>query len=148
MPSLIKFFGAIFGTSKRLSHLEKMILDSVCSTLPVDIRGQWKEQVQSINKVQRLPGGVEVNFYRMKNRRAVTPVGLAFTNKKEELHLATVRITLANVEEPLEAKVWCVKGILFMIVYEGSVDYFEEAANTDVPESMTFKCTLLANLQS
>jgi hypothetical protein len=146
MPPLSQFFSAIFGASKRLSNIEREILNSVRSGLPVAAHELWDKQVQSINKVQRLPDGVEVNFYRMKSGRPTAPAEIAFANKTEELHLATVTIKLANTEEILKAKVWCVKGILFMIAYQGSINYFEEAAGVEEEQALQLECKLLADV--
>jgi hypothetical protein len=146
MPPLSQFFSAIFGASKRLSDLEKAVLDSVRTSLPVTAHELWDKQVQSINKVQRLPDGVEVNFYRMQSGRPSAPLELAFANKTEELHLATVTIKLANTDEKLKAKVWCIKGILFMIAYQGSVNYFEEAAGVEEETALQLECKLSADV--
>jgi hypothetical protein len=146
MSLISRFFSAVFGASKRLSCLEKAILDSVRSSLPAAALALWDMQVQSINKVQRLPGGVEVNFYRIRNGHPVVPVELAFPNEADELHLATVSISSATTDERLEARVWSVKGILFMITYQGSVDYFEEAAGSEGAVELRLECQILADV--
>jgi hypothetical protein len=71
---------------------------------------------------------------------------LAFPNKTEELQLAKLEIKLANVRQKLVGRVWCVKGFLFSIEYEGSVNYFEEAAGLDTPSELRFDCELTADL--
>ena len=101
--------------------------------------------MQAINKVQRLPEGVEVNFYRMKNGRPSFGEELAFPNKTTELLLAKVRLELPNMGK-LTAKVWCVKGFVFSIEYEGSVSYFEEAAGMDPRPEFKLSCELAADL--
>ena len=146
MPSLKSLFGALFGGSARLSDLEKLILDSVKVCLNTEDSIQWDRQVQAINKIQRLPEGVEINFYRMKNGHPTFDTELAFSNKTEELQIAKLEIRLADIRPKLVAKVWCVKGFLFSIEYEGSSNYFEEAAGLNESSKLHIDCQLTANL--
>jgi hypothetical protein len=145
MP-LKSLLGALFGASNRLSELEKRILSCVRDRLDERIATLWDKQVQAINKVQRLPDGVEVNFYRMKDGRPTFDAELAFPNKTEELQLAKAEIRLTNDSQKLIARVWCVNGFLFMIEYDGSVKYFEEAAGVDEQSGLDITCELIADL--
>ena len=140
------FFAKLFGASSRLCDLESLVLDCVRKHLDAGIAALWSKQVQAINKVQRLPEGVEVNFYRMKNGRPSFDEELAFPNKTKELRVARVQIGLPNVQSRLTASVWCVKGFLFSIEYDGSVNYFEEAASMDPRPELTITCELTADL--
>jgi hypothetical protein len=140
------FFAALFGAGSKPSDLERTVLDCVRDSLDAATAARWDEQVRAINKVQRLPDGVEVNFYRMKNGRASFDERLAFANKTEELLVAKVQIALANVREKLTASLWCIKGFLFSIEYDGSIKYFEEAAAMDPPPEIQISCDLTADL--
>jgi hypothetical protein len=51
-----------------------------------------------------------------------------------------------NTDEKLKAKIWCVKGILFMIAYQGTVKYFEEAAGVKEVDALKFECQLMADV--
>ncbi|NPC59190.1 hypothetical protein [Caenimonas soli] len=146
MPSLKSLLGALFGASNRLSDLEKRILVYVRAQLAERLLPLWDKQIHAINKVQRLPEGVEVNFYRMRGGRPTFDAELAFPNKAEELQLAKLEMKLANVRQKLVARVWCVKGFLFSIEYEGSINYFEEAAGLDTPSELHIDCELTADL--
>lgn len=146
MPPLKSLLSSLFGASNRLSDLETRILDCVRARLDERIAVLWDKQVQAINKVQRLPDGVEVNFYRMKGGRPTFDADLAFPNNTEELQLAKAEIKLANASQKLVARVWCVNGFLFMIEYEGSVKYFEEAAGLDEQSQLNITCELIADL--
>jgi hypothetical protein len=64
----------------------------------------------------------------------------------EELLFAKVQIALPNVREKLTASLWCVKGFLFSIEYDGSVKYFEEAAAMDPPPDFQISCEMTADL--
>ena len=125
--SIISFIGKLLGSAKQLSELEKIILNSVRKQLAEDVRFKWDSQVNAINKIQRLPGGVEVDFYHIKNGRPSFNEDLRFPNNVEELHLARVQIELPDFESKLVANVWCVRGFVFSIEYEESASYFEEA---------------------
>jgi hypothetical protein len=140
------FFAALFGSGSKLSDLEKIVLNCVRDHLDGETAARWDEQIKAINKIQRLPDGVEVNFYRMKKGHASFEGQLAFANKTEELLVAKVQIGLPNVTERLRANVWCVKGFLFSIEYEGSVKYFEEAAAMDPVPKVHVSCELTADL--
>jgi hypothetical protein len=142
MPLIQSLLGKLFGSSSRLSNLEKLILDCVRARLDAGAANLWDKQVQAVNKVQRLPEGVEVDFYRMKGGRPSFDPELAFANKTEELLVAKVRIGVSNSPVKLAASVWCVKGFLFSIEYEGSVKYFEEAAGMDPRPELVINCEL------
>lgn len=147
MLEMKAFFARLFGAGSRLSSLEKTVLDCVKGHLDARMEELWDRQVQAINKVQRLPEGIEVNFYRMKNGRASFDENLAFPNKTTELLAATVQVELPGVRK-LTAKVWCVKGFVFSIEYDGSVSYFEEAAGMDPQPQFRLNCELMADLAS
>lgn len=138
----------LFKGGSQLSSIEKAILDCVRGKLDGKLLTLWDGQVQAINKVQRLPEGVETNFYRMLNGRPSFPAELAFPNKTEEFLLAKVRVEVPGMKEELDAKVWCVSGFLFSIEYAGSVSYFEEAAGRGLPLNVLSSCELVADLAS
>jgi len=63
------------------------------------------------------------------------------------LLIANVWVELANPGK-LTAKLWCVKGFLFSIEYEGSIKYFDEAAGMDPKPAFKLSCELTADLAS
>lgn len=136
----------LFGMGSHLSNLEKLLLDAVRAHLSPELALIWNQQVRAINKVQRLPEGVEVNFYRMSKGRATFNEGLAFQNKTPELLLATLHVLCSKPSIELVARVWCVKGFLFSIEYSEGAAYFEEAAGMDPPPIHKITCTLNADL--
>jgi len=141
------YIAMLLGAGSRLSELEKLVLGCVREGLTEPIVTLWDKQVEAINKVQRLPDGVEVDFYRMKGSRPSFDEKLSFPNKTTELLIANVRLELANMGK-LTAKVWCVRGFLFSIEYEGSVKYFDEAAGVDPKPAFKLSCELTAELAS
>lgn len=140
------FLARFLGTGSRLSALEKLLLDAVRDQLDPRLALTWDRQVQAITKVQRLPEGVEVNFYRMVKGRPTFNDDLAFANKTKELHLASVRMSWSKASSELVARVWCVKGFLFSIEYTGGVAYYEEAAGMDPPLDFNIVSELKADL--
>ena len=129
-----------------LSELETLILSSVRRELTIDLVALWDKQVEIINKVQRLPAGVEVNFYRMKDGFPSFPAELAFPNRTEELLLAVVVISVIDFSYKLSAKVWCVRGFLFSIEYDSSPKYFEELLGVEEKSaSILIECTIAAD---
>lgn len=142
------FLRKLFGKGSRLSALESLILQTIRSHLSNDESTLWDKQIAAINKVQRLPEGVEVNFYRMKRGRPSFDGQIAFRNDAEELLIATVRISSLRIDDHLTARVWCVRGFLFSIEYQGSVNYFVEAAAMESPPTFQIDCQLEANLSA
>ncbi|MGI9302295.1 MAG: hypothetical protein ACR2RB_06250 [Gammaproteobacteria bacterium] len=138
----------LLGMGSRLSALEALVLDAVRHLLAPSIAGVWDKQVRSINKVQRLPEGVEVNFYRMTAGKPSFDDALAFANRTEELKVATVQIQVPAVQDTLTASVWCVNGFLFSIEYRGNVKYFEEAAGMDPKPAIQIDCKIEADLST
>lgn len=146
MSTMKSLISKLLGGGSQLSAVEKAVLDCVRRQLDAGMVSLWDGQVQAINKVQRLPEGVEVNFYRMKGGRPSFPEELSFPNKAKELLLAKVRIDVPGLQGQLDAKVWCVEGFLFSIEYAGSVSYFEEAAGMDPRPAFNLSCELTADL--
>jgi len=80
-------------------------------------------------------------------RRPIGPdKACAFPNKTTELLVAKVRLELPNMQAKLNAKVWCVKGFVFSIDYDGSGSYFEEVAGMDLRPEFKVSCELTADL--
>jgi hypothetical protein len=82
----------IFGAGTSLSPLERLILGSVRERLSAPVAIVWDKQIEAINKVQRLPEGVEVDFYRVINGRPSFDEELSFRNRGEELHIAKINL--------------------------------------------------------
>lgn len=142
---MIKLLSKLFGKGA-LSPLDKLILDAVRARLDATSSVLWDKQVSEINKVQRLPDGVEVNFYRMRKGKVSFDPAIAFPNKSEELLIANVTLNLIGSQAPLIAEVWAVNGYLFSIEYRGGSRYFEEVLGMDPAPSLEICCELLADL--
>lgn len=141
--SLKSFLGWLIGASSRLSDFEKLILNSVRLRLDAKTADIWDKQILAINKIQRLPQGSEINFYRMKHGKPSFDPELSFANNAKELKVAKIVIELANVSAKLTAIVWAVNGFLFSIEYKGNPDFFTEAADEDTRSEIKIACELV-----
>jgi hypothetical protein len=126
MQSLIGTLKNMLVSKQEFSRLEKAILQAVREKMPQHILARWDMQVAAVNKIQRLQG-LEVDLYVMKNGKPNFPKELAFSDKSEDFHLATVDIT-DSASHKLRANVWCVAGHLFMLKYVSSFKEFEGLA--------------------
>jgi hypothetical protein len=140
------FFSKLFGFGSNFSHLDRLVLGSIRRELDPSIGALWDRQVDAINKIQRLPGGVEVNFYRLKNGRPSFESEIAFPNRTLEILIATLNIRHPNISDQVHAKVWSVRGFLFSIEYAGAISYFLEASAMDPPVGLIVHCQLYADL--
>ena len=130
MRAPMRSFTATYCRRARLTHLERKVIDAVGSQLAATALTIWNQQVQAIYKVQRLPYGVEVDFY-MREELGKPPTPLPRFRHREEFMVATVAIDVTGAGPPLHASVWCVSGRLFSIEYKGSVRYLDEALGMD-----------------
>jgi len=136
-----------FPTRPRLTRLEQIVLGAIRENLHPALVLQWDRQVQTINRIQRLSEGVEVQFFRVSLDRSGLDDAIAFPNQTEVLLLGQVQVGLADVREMLVASVWCIKGVLFCIEYAGSVLRFEEAAGRRAGVELQVACRLKADMR-
>jgi hypothetical protein len=143
--SIVEIIKDILFASKRFTNLELRVIDSVRLNLPEGVLPAWDRQISEINKIQRLPDGVEVNFYRMKRGRPTFESAIALPNKSEEHLLAKLVISAPSVtEKKLTANIWCVNGFLFSIEYDSSSNYFEELADANEENELKVQCEKVA----
>jgi hypothetical protein len=128
--ALIQSFAAVFNRGGRLTHIERKVIDVVGSHLASSALSIWEQQVQAIYKIQRLPEGVEVDFY-MREGVGRRPTPLPRFRHRDEFVIATVVIDVSGAGAPLKASVWCVSGRLFSIEYEGGIKYLDEVLGMD-----------------
>lgn len=140
------FFNKLFGNKTTLSHLEKLILDAIKPCLEADLFSLWDQQIAAINKLQRLPDGQEVDFYRMQGGKVSFDPVIAFPNKTKELLVAKVTLILIDMKQSLIAEVWAVNGYIFSIEYSAGSKYFEEVLGMDPQPRYEISCNLIADL--
>lgn len=108
------------------SGMEKLILAAARNSLQGEELVIWDKQIGAINKIQRLPDGTEVNFYRMKNGLPSFDQDIAFQNKTKELLFCKVQIRPILQEKIILANLWCVKGFLFSIEFNDNINAFPD----------------------
>lgn len=110
----------MFGfTKNKLRSYETAVVSAVESKMPPDGRHLLRKQIDSVNLVQRLCHGKEVDLYRMRKGRAVRATEVAFPNRCDEGHLARVRFQLfSGVPRFITADVWLVAGVMFSITFD------------------------------
>ncbi len=135
---MMRFLSKLIWRSRRLNELEVLILDTVRSRLDPELHALWDKQISSINRVNRLPEGVESDFYRMKSGKPFRDPDIAFPNCADELLLATVTLTLCS--KVLTAEVWLVHGQVFCIEHSGGAGYFEEAMGGELWSGHEIRC--------
>lgn len=107
----------------RLLPFERLILARVGDALPAKLRQPLAEQIQLINKVQRLLDWREVEFYRMHWFRVNWPQSLLFDNR-EEFILGSGLLSAGALAAAVS--VWAVGGHLFAIEADSPLKAFRE----------------------
>lgn len=110
-------FGNLFRRPGPLYPLELDIINAVKARLTTDAAARLQQQVNAINKVQRLAKGKEVNLYSMRRGRAVFDDALRFPADADEALLATVSLRHPEREAVLKSELWLAKGRLFSLLF-------------------------------
>ncbi len=116
---------------KPLLPCERLILSQVGAALPRKLRGPYNEQLQLINKVQRLLDWHEVEFYRMHWFRVNWPPSVLFDNRSEFVlgsGLLSAGALAASVT------VWAVDGHVFSLEADSPLKAFRDLA----PDALHF----------
>ncbi len=95
---------------QRFSPLEERLLKAVRDVLPADAIPAFDRQVESINRVQRLPHWAEIDFYRMR-RGKVDWTGVRAFPRASEFPLAEVRFRAGG--QRYRARLSCIGGHIF-----------------------------------
>lgn len=104
----------------RLTPLEREILDSVAMHFPQAERDIWDQQVQAISKVERVASGDKVKFHLGgTGRNPYFPLPLL--DNRNDLPVAVLNLASLRAGVVVGATVWCDRGRLSAIVYEGDV---------------------------
>lgn len=107
----------ILGTKSRLNRIESQIIEAVAAALHGKAGDLLRSQVALINKVQRLDGDREVDFYHMEKGKPTFLDAVLFPNRAEELELAKLRVSDPTTGHGTKAIVSAVKGRLFCIEF-------------------------------
>jgi hypothetical protein len=110
--------GLIDRVRRTFTPLEKRLLEAVADALPHDARERYEQQLEGVNKVQRLGAAREVNLYRMHGGRPYNAPELAFADQRLEAELARVRFRLRGEEQMRKVSLYAVRGFLFSLVFD------------------------------
>ncbi len=131
------------------NDLELLILNAVRDKLSSDAIILWDKQTAEINKVSRLPHGVESIFYVINLRTGKPDFdnNIRFPNKQSSLLLACVKLKFRS--DKIDIEVWCEGGHLLLLNFKGSANYWIEylgEISEDDDERIEVDCTLLADV--
>jgi len=102
---------------KSLNNLESNILNSVVFKLSKDLANTLNDRLRSINLVQRINDGQEVNCYEIYQGSPILRTEQRLTDIKGEIVLATFTL-IRNDVTFLSGKVWLVDGVFFSLEYD------------------------------
>lgn len=131
-----------FSRRHRLSAIEAAIFEALMKALPVSDASIVRSQMAGISKIQRLPDGVEVNFY-MDDHGGMAAIKLGRLEGPAEFVLAKIQLEFVEFLARLDVEVWCVSGRVFAFEYKGSVNYYEEALGMDPAPELIIGVTLM-----
>ncbi|EPF73030.1 hypothetical protein GCM10025882_24280 [Acinetobacter gyllenbergii] len=107
---MLNWFKKIIYGLGEINEIERLILNTVRENLRSESTLLWDAQIHEINKVSRLPDGVESIFYHI-NLRIGKPdfdISIRFPNKKSNLLLAKVSLQFRS--DNIDVEVWCEAG--------------------------------------
>jgi len=117
------------------SVLEAALLDEVERHLDVDRADRLRRRIESINLVQRLDGGREVNAYALKNGKPAFEEATRLIAEDDERKLATFSFIGAN-QISYEGTAWLVNGQLFSLEFNNPTEHALDDRPTDVKLSI------------
>ncbi|MCO9050793.1 hypothetical protein [Acinetobacter sp. UC24323] len=132
-----------------INNLERLVLNAVREKIEPEARILWDKQIDKINKVSRLPHGVESIFYHinLKTGKPDFDDNIRFPNKKSDLLLAVVRLKFRTDE--IEIEVWCERGRVLLLNFKGSAYYWiNYLENESANEKVITNCKVIADLMS
>jgi hypothetical protein len=108
----------LLGRGSRLYPFEAAAVEQVIARLSEESGTRLRKQVQSINKIQRLSAGKEVNLYKIRHGKPAFDNALRFTSTEEESLLATVNLVdPGGGKARLKVELWMVGGWLFSLLF-------------------------------
>jgi hypothetical protein len=98
-----------------LAPLERALLDALDEALSQEAGQIFRDQVRSVNHVERSPGYREIRLYTRKRGKTTRNAGPCFPLQDSDYHLATIRFTIPGRPGSWKARFDCIKGSLFAI---------------------------------
>ena len=127
------FFSRLAWGGSNLSPAELKILDALVSTLPVELRQVVETQFDAYNLVQRETDGRALNFYRRKDGKPNSMIGLPLLKHKgHEAPLARIAALLGGNATPLHAALTAVDGRAFSLTLNRKLEKTEHNDSLNV----------------
>lgn len=127
MGLLSAIIGVFRRGSRGFSEYELRVLEAIARELRPDVAARLQYRIESINLVQRLDGGREVNAFSMSGGHATTNEPGRLDRLPGEHKLAYVEVSGA----PGTANtcvVWLVDGHLFSLEFDEPTEHADESA--------------------
>ena len=115
---MLKKLISLFKRGDRsLNNIESHILDAVAFKLPKDLANTLNDRLHSINLVQRINEGQEVNCYEIYQGSPILRIEHRLTDITGEVMLASFKV-IKNDDCLMSGKVWLVDGVFFSLEYD------------------------------
>ena len=103
---------------RTFTPVERIILDAVAESVPVEMQPKIRRQIESINLVQRILDWTEINLYCDHLGKVRWPAEAKFDNDGE-FELAKASYSVAGRD--FETTIWCVGGHIFSLITRPSI---------------------------
>jgi hypothetical protein len=131
----MSLISAIFGVFRKgtstFSEFENHVLQAVMHELAPQAAARMASRIRSVNLVQRLDGGREVNCYCMRGGRATINESERLVDQDGEIELARVKIE-GPAGTANKATLWLVGGQFFSIEFDEPTEHAQETAATGI----------------
>jgi hypothetical protein len=117
--------------SSSLSEFERAVLARVSQALPPEEEQKLRNRIESVNLVQRLDGGREVNCYVMHGGSPVFPEETRLDFSKGERLLAKLTIT-GPLGTANSGSVWLINGNFFALEFRSPTEHANANSITDI----------------
>jgi hypothetical protein len=122
----------------KLYPLEQTLLNVVIDRAPACWKDSLKEQVETINLIQRHAKAKEINFYRLIRGQPSFDDRIRLSFTRGEHKLCTIAFSPSNYDMNIKADVWMVNGFLFSLGFSFSPKEFLKCEDITVKELRFF----------
>jgi hypothetical protein len=115
----------------RPNEFEKAVLEKIAAEVPAQIRAKLDSQIREINRVQRLDGGREIDFYRIEHGRVVSNTSSRLYDYEGERILANIEV-FGNEESSNSGSALVVDGYFFSLNFKNPTEHTTLNAVTSI----------------
>ncbi|MBA2670808.1 MAG: hypothetical protein H0U67_10585 [Gemmatimonadetes bacterium] len=123
------------GGAPGFSVLESELLVEAQRRLDAGRADQLKRRVESVNLVQRLDGGREVNAYSIKNGKPAFDESLRLLGENDERELAKFSFRTSDGRH-YKGSIWLVNGQLFSLEFDNITEHILDCHPLDLDLSI------------